>query len=426
MLVTISDLHLNDGTVCKQTPQSSSKLFFDNVKVQAEKARIRKDGSIVPLDHIDVVMNGDIFDFIRSDTWFKNNVRPWDAPYLIKPTVEEICNDIIKNNEEFLSVFRDSSENGILLDGDQKPTPVRIFYMVGNHDWFLYGAYVPYNNIRQSVIDAFGLCQIDFPWELNEDFKLYGTCMDHGVYIRHGDKYDEYNYHSFLGRKASSIGDAIALELVTGFPNLVLKLIRTEYGSDEITEEFIKAIEELDNIRPSTMVPVYINNIIKHMTPKKHQKLVKRAFKMCMKNVKNSGIFKEVSKQKFFLTLKLRILQIISNIAPAQLVRIVSKIMSITSNVYQKVAASEKYIREGRCKYVVYGHTHSKDMKGIGKNQIYFNSATWRQIHDEITLADVNGMPYITHNTMTWVTFYKNGERKGREYEIWDGSLDTK
>lgn len=429
MLVTISDLHLNDGTVCKQTSQSSARLFFDSIKIQAEKARLRLDGSSKPIDQIDVVMNGDIFDFIRSDRWFNNSIRPWDAPRDTADTVLEITQNIIENNKVFLETFRNYSENGILLDGDTDPTPVNVHYLVGNHDWFLLGRYRGYLHARKLVADAFGLKSSEFQWEIERDEELFKLCLDHQVYIRHGDMYDDFNYHEFIGRMGPSIGDAIAIELVTNFPNLVKKMISNKFPDDDLSVEFCEALEELDNIRPSSLVPVYINNIIKNITPKKHKSIVRAAFKQCTKNIELSEIYKYVKDRSWFTTLKLKIANFLSQISPSCVIRIVAKITGVFPDVYQRAAAKEHFIKSGECKYVVYGHTHVPAMKGIGitknKKQIYFNSSTWRPIHEEIP-AKYDGLPYFTHNTMTWVAFYKDGERKGREYEVWTGALDER
>ena len=431
MLTVISDLHLNDGTVCKQTSQTSAKLFFDSLKTQAEKARKRSEYESRPLDEINIIMNGDIFDFIRSDSWFSGSSRPWDNIEKIYPIVKTICDNIIQNNEEFLNTFKHFAKNGILLDGDTSPTKVNIYYIVGNHDWFLYVKNKKYNKLRKTVIDAFGLNQKSFYWQIEHNPIILRKCIDHNVYIRHGDKYDEYNYHEFLGRGASSIGDAIAVELVTGFPNLAISSIYKKYPNDKIPQNLIDALEELDNIRPSIMVPVFINNIISTITPKKYKDILKCSFHQCIKNIERSKIFEDVFENNPMLCLKLKLIQFASKYAPTTLIRFVSKLSSVPKDSYQLAAANERYIRNNKCKYVVYGHTHFPEIKGIGmfdnEPMLYFNSSTWRTIHEEIDIgkSHKNKLPYFTYDAMTWINFYKDGERCGKQYEIWNGKREN-
>ena len=66
-------------------------------------------------------------------------------------------------------------------------------------------------------------------------------------------------------------------------------------------------------------------------------------------------------------------------------------------------------------------NTGMKDGKPF--EQMYFNSGTWHPLH-EITIYKPSEQTFIEHKVLTFLTFYKDDERKGRKYETWTGTLD--
>ena len=75
MIIFISDLHFVDETAGKQNiPTSAFELFLSNIKTHSEKTK-NKD------KEVKIVFLGDIFDFLRTEEWFKEKEedRPWGS-----------------------------------------------------------------------------------------------------------------------------------------------------------------------------------------------------------------------------------------------------------------------------------------------------------------------------------------------------------
>ena len=58
-----------------------------------------------------------------------------------------------------------------------------------------------------------------FPCDSERSADILRILTEHRVWARHGDIYDSFNYQDNQGRRASSLGDAIVIELVKRFPN---------------------------------------------------------------------------------------------------------------------------------------------------------------------------------------------------------------
>lgn len=445
MIIVISDIHLNDGTVCKATDAYAAEMFFQDLEEQIISAGNRADGSYVPIEEVTIIMLGDIFDFIRTERWLRNkdgtphSIRPWSSVDQYAPIVEGICDDIIENNQGFLDHFKNAAKNGIALttnDGKTSKCKVNIFYMVGNHDWFPYVKDERLDGMRQKLRDAFGLRQFHFPWKIEEwtldAAKIHDICMEHRLYVQHGDQYDEFNYHAKLGRGESSIGDAIVVELITKFPIEVVRRIKETYPEDELRQDFLDALKELDNVRPSHNTVIYLRNLIDKLTRKKHRDIVREVFYDCTRSVEKSEIFRRARRVDKKAALKLQILNVTSKFAPTAMVRWVIKLLGLAGSSYQSAAENEPYVKDGRCDFVTYGHTHELEVKGIGMRvdgfsqtpKVYINSASWRPVNNEIiTEHRMAGFPYFSEKNMVWVAYYKDGERRGRPYEVWSGEL---
>ena len=84
MLVAISDIHLQDTTLSglphsMNVPARAFELFFEHVAASARHNSARE---------IIILLNGDVFDFLRTERWFINGFteRPYKLP--ISPVVE--------------------------------------------------------------------------------------------------------------------------------------------------------------------------------------------------------------------------------------------------------------------------------------------------------------------------------------------------
>jgi hypothetical protein len=172
------------------------------------------------LEGIDLVLLGDILDVIRSTRWCDAppDVRPWgkqDAPRFAA-MVTQITKDIIKNNKDSLDVLRSLHDPKVMnvppatpggkvalvsrdLNARERvPVPVRIHYLVGNHDWFYHLRGVAFDAIRELIVKAIGLTPAStaFPHDPAESPLLQEVYREHSVFARHGDIFDPSNFET--------------------------------------------------------------------------------------------------------------------------------------------------------------------------------------------------------------------------------------
>ncbi len=81
----------------------------------------------------------------------------------------------------------------------------------------------------------------------------------------------------------------------------------------------------------------------------------------------------------------------------------------------------------------MYGHTHVYEMVPLDSllisdasfDQIYFNSGTWRPYH-QLSRIDPELEEFVKFQLMTYLAFFKDGERGGRPFEVWTGVLGAR
>lgn len=197
MLTIISDTHLTDGTSGQTINHKAFDIFHHQIIGLCEKRRVST---------FELMLLGDIFDLIRSEKWTATDVRPWHDK---SPAQEAVVTDILTNVLDKNKPALDSLRNLISDIGSQSQCQeAMLTYMMGNHDWIINR----YSSARRVVREALGLSGDDpFQWT-----PLVRS--DHRVVMRHGDRYDPINYMRDKGRDASSLGDAVVIELLNRFP----------------------------------------------------------------------------------------------------------------------------------------------------------------------------------------------------------------
>ena len=432
MIVVISDIHLNDGTVCTGTDAGAAELFWENLRDQVDRAGHRSDGSIKPVDTVDLILLGDIFDFIRSNRWLAECARPWDPINAIVPTVSAICEDIIATNSEFLAVFKENAQKPIKVTGGE--VTVNVHYMVGNHDWMLWASVPAMHDVRKRIVEVMGLSKTvgrQFCWTIGENQYLETQCLKHRTYVQHGDMHDSVNYHAWQGRGAASLGDAIVIELVTAWPRKALELVAQRSPNHSLSAQTVERIKEIDNVRPSSQAAVYARRVIESLTDPIHRAALSDALKECTSAITKTEIYRRVLKNNPTVALQIAALNWLQPFVPTPVMSAITWVADLFDTGYATAASKEKWVDTNWCDFVVYGHTHVAEVTGIGapmlgKQKIYINSATWRPSHTEIKMGKLESFPYFHQKNMTWVAIYQGNERKGKTHEIWDGSLGLK
>ncbi|MBX3433832.1 MAG: hypothetical protein KF847_10965 [Pirellulales bacterium] len=444
MLVIISDLHLTDGTSGSMISPGAFQLLRDRLEDLACGASQRRDGSYRPVDRIDLVLLGDVLDVIRSTRWLESRVRPWDDPASPPFTamVARITDDTLRRNAEALGVFRAVAEQGIcvpaaLADGRMargaaEPVPVRIHYMVGNHDWFYHLPGAAYDQLRRQVAQHMGLAtspEGPFPHEPWESNELLQTLRRHKVFARHGDVYDPFNFEG--DRNASSLGDAIVVELLNRFGVEVERRL-----GEELPSSVLAGLREIDNIRPLLLIPVWIDGLLERSCP---QPAIRKEVKKIWDALADEFLDLSFVRARDTwspvdivdgLQKALKFSRRLSVGWASWVARWICQLRGADNSSYATHALGEQDFRNRRAKHIVYGHTHHAETvpldasyaEGYVLHQAYFNSGTWRRVYEQTQFAP-REHEFIAADTLTYLAFFKDDERKGRPYETWTGTL---
>lgn len=447
MLVVISDLHLTDGSSGTTISSGAFEIFAERLRDLAIGASWRSDGRYRPIERIDLVLLGDVLDVIRSSRWLaRRDVRPWTNPHRAEfiELVSSITAEILKHNERSLGVLRDlAAEGGLRIppamadgrparDADEQHVQVRIWYMVGNHDWFFHLRGPEYDLLRQSVIRGLGLANRadrPFPHDPAECDELLETQRRHKVFGRHGDVYDPFNFEG--DRDASSLGDAIVIELINRFAATV-----EEQLAEELPTATLVGLREIDNVRPIVTVPVWIDGLLERTVTYTAQKT---AVKRIWDQLADEFLHLSYVRQRDTwnpndlvdgLQAVLKFSKRLSVGWAASISSWFHQLRGDTDSSFARHALLEQDFRNRRAKHVVYGHTHSAEGIPLDAsyadtyvlNQMYFNSGTWRRVFQP-TRFDATEHEFIATDVMTYLAFFQADERAGRAFESWSGML---
>lgn len=440
MLVIISDLHLTDGSTCETIDTGAFRQFVRTLSNLTESACWRlkpanSEGVFEPLEGVDVLLLGDILDVIRSGYWLQSGLRPWDDPAQLAPVVATITRRILAHNDRALAFFRHLQQNGLRIIGshDNRPytIPLRFHYLVGNHDWFFHLKGAPWDALRAEVKAGFGLHndpQQIFPHLLDESPEIFELCRRHRTHVQHGDIFDPVNYQQDKGRDVASLGDAIVIEILNGFPERVREEL--ELPSQH---PLYRAFKEADNIRPILSLPDYFTLATRQFGTRPQQQKIRQLWTEASTPLLDLDFVRSLDKPWQFdtvdaLQLMFGLQRHLPMATQAQLSKLLEKFTKPDS--YHLQALAEPSLQSGEVDFVVYGHTHYAEMvplavdeeTGVHREQIHINTGTWRRVHEQ-TLTMKAGFPFVHFHVMTYAVFYRDNERFGRRHEMWQGSL---
>lgn len=435
MLVVISDLHLTDGSSGQTIHAGAFRSFVENLESSVEDACWRQDGRFVPIERCDLLLLGDVLDVIRSDRWLRTGpLRPWSGSEQIGGLVQQITAGILANNADALQHLRDLNGKVRVLDPSGKPVeiPFAIHYFVGNHDWFYHVQGAEFDQARRAIVAAFGLAndfRKPFPHLLSE---AEGGVMEriraHRLYPQHGDLYDEMNYEAKRGRDFSSLGDSIVVELLNRFPIDVQERLDLPTQHPDVL-----ALREIDNVRPLLAIPGWIQGVLRRSSLKDSAK--KQVMEVWHQKVEEFLELPFVRSLDVWGWDKVDTLQVGLRLSGGfslqMLTSISERIGRLTSGeTLAPYALKEDALLRGSADFVAYGHTHHAETVSLDlmpsaegvREQIYFNTGTWRRVHQRC-IREPGALEFTSFHVMSYVIFYRNGERAGRRYETWSGQL---
>jgi UDP-2,3-diacylglucosamine pyrophosphatase LpxH len=453
MLVIVSDIHLGDGTTAASISPVAFNLFASRLSEAAYFASIRKDGSFRPIETIDLVLMGDILDPLHSTRWLEpqndssEQILPWMDPTIpgYAAKLREVTQAILEKNKTSVEVLRQISKGEVVKVRPtysigrpnpsahrQVPVKVNIYYMVGNHDWYYHLPGKQFDQIRSEIVTALGLCNDDspFPHQLEESPALLELFSRHQVYGRHGDLYDNFNYSRELGRDHSTLGDALTMEVFNRYPLAVQK-----HFGDEIPTTLVDSLRRLVNVRPVLAAPLWISGQLKrHVGSNALESELKRVWDDLCDEFLDLPIVRQADKA-FKLDIVDALEMIVKISRRASFNTINDLVIWIREKIwrdslsYADHALEEPAFFRGSARYIVYGHTHHHEIVSLDAegqppypdSQVYLNSGTWQSYYD-LAIKNPLEQKFLPYQTLTYLTFYKDDEREGRNLDVWSGT----
>lgn len=453
MLVIISDLHLGDGTTASSISPAAFDLFSHRLRETAYFASFRQDGTYRPIETIDLLLLGDIIDPLHSTLWLhtapgdENYSRPWtDVNNPAFATVlANSTKAILDVNRESVDKLRRCATGEVVqlppASAQHKPDwqskerisiPVRIHYMVGNHDWYYHLPGSRFDEIRKTLIEALGLYNDPrpFPYQIEEDAELREILRPYRVYPRHGDYYDKFNFSREKGRDHASLGDIFTMDVCNRYPIEVQRL----YGN-QLPSGVIDSLRRITNVRPALATPLWISGQInRHVESAALERQLKKLWDdLCDEFLQLDVVREQDRAFRFDLVDALELLIKISKRTSFSTIndiviwvrdRLQEDDLSLVEH-----ALREPAFLDNSARFVVYGHTHHHEIIPLDvdgeppheQNQFYLNSGTWRSYYD-LAVKDPGEQKFVRYESLTYLTFYKDGERSGRDFETWSGA----
>jgi len=451
MLVILSDIHLGDGTTATSISPVAFELFASRLREAAYFTSFRNDGSYQPIEEINVVLMGDILDPLHSTLWLdtqpsdENYVRPWTdstSPHYAAK-LRQVTQAIFDENKKSLDILRQlvNKETVLIPPTTQRnepdpstsiPVNVNIHYMIGNHDWYYHLPGKAFDEIRQEAISTMGLSNAasPFPYDLDESPVLKEVFEQYSVYGRHGDIYDKFNYDPEKGRDRSALGDVLGIEVLNRFPLAVQK----SFG-DELPPALVDSLRRITNVRPVLAAPLWISGQLKlHAGSDAFEDELKTVWDELCDEFLEMKVVRDMDKAFQFdmvdaLELVIKISQRTSFTTINDLIIWIRDKMWNEGVSFAKHALHEPAFLNDTARYIVYGHTHHPEVVPLDaegqmpypNSQVYLNSGTWHSYFN-LAIKDPSEQKFIPYQALTYLTFFKDGEHEGRQFEAWSGT----
>jgi UDP-2,3-diacylglucosamine pyrophosphatase LpxH len=432
MLVFISDLHFTDGTAGKHNinPKAFDYFFEDlNSIIKDERNAIQE---------VIVVFLGDIFDLLRTWYWVDGGCpvdeKPWgkkEKDEALRRHSETIFDDITENGDNELSL--EKIRNGLAdIQKNFPGLPLDSLYFPGNHDRLVN----QYRSLREKVCKSLGLNH-----DADSMFPHSKIFPEYGVIARHGHEFDSYNYEggstfSEDDYQKVPIGDPITTELVSRLPfEIKNRLDRETTYTQAEKDTLIRNFQEIDNVRPFGAVIEWLLYQVKGKPPRLID-LINDAVDFVIRDFNRLEFVQAwfEGHDKWLdpfdkadqIQIALYILEKFNIFSLEKLFSLVTKAGALKfSDPLLEAAPDENALLDPRIRYVVYGHTHEPLVVPLrvrgDREQVYLNTGTWRMRYQKA----VRDNSFIGWKNMTYVVFYRDNERPGREadFETWTGTL---
>jgi UDP-2,3-diacylglucosamine pyrophosphatase LpxH len=245
MLVLVSDLHLTDESTARNVNPEAFKLFGSEVAATARKRGAKET---------QVVLLGDTIDFVRSDYWLREQIRPdarpWGGELDPRTGMNSNSSDI---ERQFLTILQNILSSptarqliATLAELERTCPAFTVRYVIGNHDRVLWNFPSLQVEVRRAIPQI-------------SSFTAGIESEEYGVVARHGHEWD-LNCHGWefrnkvlltrenVGRfsaeayQVMAIGEAITAELMGG-----LIYHASQLG---VPQPVVEQLKDVNNLRP--------------------------------------------------------------------------------------------------------------------------------------------------------------------------------
>lgn len=397
MLTAISDIHLSDESTSKNVSPEAYKIL------QNEIASNAKDKNA---NEIRFILLGDIIDLMRTEYWQKvpDSERPWNGTIDLDTGMNNNLSAVEGHFNKLLDdiMGSDSGKAFIgMLDSLKNPipaVPVKITYVIGNHD----RAFHNFESLKNNLKNRF---------QNIDEFKFQNQFDDeqYAVLCRHGHEWDENNYGFELYKelqeetgnpqgyvykfdekisKVMTIGEVITAELMS---SLIYRA--NEKGADK---SFIELLKDLNNVRPMSDAFIWLYWHASKLTMK-NKRILLESFKESLNYVINCPFSKkwdEITKEFWLFSGDItdRFEQLFSFIEDKNFDQIAkyvdiyrfidSKLPASTDDLYKGAKREFEMDAYKKVQYILYGHTHEARHDYFygdtgGKVKLYINIGTY-------------------------------------------------
>jgi UDP-2,3-diacylglucosamine pyrophosphatase LpxH len=375
MLLFVSDLHLVD---LPELSTLNTRAFLQRI------GQIVRDSAKLGVTKTTLVLLGDIFELLKSETWLDTGIRPWE-PFTRdhSAAVSKIFEDIRSANEDFFSGIRHLQA--------ECPT-LQIRYVPGNHDRMLNtpaGAdarrrFRELLEVNGSESDPFDEVLVD---------------KDHRTIAKHGHEWDPTNRYTSAG---AAIGDAVVIEILVRLPRLLRERFELTRNDD-----FVRMVSDVDNVRPQA--PRYLGEwllaCLDSLAEARYdnaKRAVAESLELALHDFsklrKGATRFESLATltwwERFLSTAARGCLKAFGALRSS----VVLPSGGESVGPYASFAGSDLEVATsgagGDYSYILCGHTHVPEIVALGQRSkqfssgVYINTGTWRRVHHATGAGD--------------------------------------
>jgi len=442
MLALVSDLHFSDGSTAHNVDPGA----FDLLGADIEGALKHKK----PND-VQIVLLGDIIDLVRTDYWERNEIAPGERPWgggldpgtainINAAAVEKQFGDILN------AILAGASFQGLATMlkglGEKVGKPVRVTYVIGNHDRMLHNFPV----LKNKIATALNPVSVTFETRLPSTSV---TDWPYGVLARHGHEFDEachgwefyrrvLNPGSPVGRfnpavyRVQALGEVITAELMSGFIARLGKVV-----SPAVLDEY----KDVNNLRPMTAVFSWIAWLLRQPSSTAAPSVVIAALRTSLGAVLGCSLAKRwddlkpdlivsgdltdyLSKLHYLLTKRggIDLLERVLPIVDELQAKLNISLDSTDSTLFK---AAEREATEGEAapadiQFILYGHSHDARYDCFrgrvdGRVKMYVNTGTFLSFIDRT----LDGRGFFTSHRLSYVLVYAPEEDPDQRRDHW-------